>query len=847
MADTASLVARVKTEGVDQAARQLDDFSAAAAEAEGTASAYARAQAKAASEAKKSIAPVKGLSDITEQLGNKIAILEEAQTNGARSAAILAAQLKAGASASSEEVARIGELTGKLYDLSNQQTKVVTTGKAANDGVGKFKNTAQQAGYQIQDLVVQLQGGTSAFVAIGQQGSQLAGAFGPGGAVLGAVIALASAAGGVLYKSFNDAEVGAKKLEEATRSLQGVLREGSNGALELTDDFLKLAQASNAAAQAKLAASLADAQTQIRAAGQAAAEASTKFDSFFSGNVFGAANDLQKLTSAGMDTAQIIQTIGSYSSASSERVTALRSYVNGLSSDFGITATQALGLVDQLKAVQQTKSPEAVNALAKQLAQLQQQNGTNNAKLNEFNSIIQQAVVDMANGKSALDALNLAYKNYGATLDSIKKKQQQAGENFVASLELQSKRGKELIDGQTQQQIKAIQQREDLTEEQRQRAIAATQRAGELDLKEFEERENQKTQKSEAAGQKRIDAQARRDESEAARQKKAAEDFLAQVDRTSGDEISRITATEQQKLEKLAAFQQQGLIIGQQYEQAKTDIMLTAEDARQEELKKRQEDQAKKQGQHDQYIAEINALNASELELIDVQQKAKEDKAKEFRERSLISEEEYQQSLAEIAENSDKKRIASYSDMLGTTTDNLRTALGEGNKMYKAFAIANAIMNTYQAAVAAYQSAAAIPIVGYIAGPVAAAAAVAAGLANVAKIRSAREQGGNLAAGQISTIAERGKAEVIMPAGASRVRTAQQMKQIMGENTSSNATPNIQIVNQTTGRIDSATTEQDDEGRIVVLIRETVSADMQNSNSSISKSRRATRGQPGYA
>jgi SLT domain-containing protein len=235
------------------------------------------------------------------------------------------------------------------------------------------------------------------------------------------------------------------------------------------------------------------------------------------------------------------------------------------------------------------------------------------------------------------------------------------------------------------------------------------------------------------------------------------------------------------------------------------------------------------------------------LELIDVQQKAKEDKQKEFLAKGIINEEEYQQSLAEIAENSDKKRIASYSDMLGTTTDNLRTALGEGNKMYKAFAIANAIMNTYQAAVAAYQSAAAIPIVGYIAGPVAAAAAVAAGLANVAKIRSAREQGGNLAAGQISTIAERGKAEVIMPAGASRVRTAQQMKQIMGENSSSNSVPNVQIVNQTTGRIDSATTEQDDEGRIVVLIRETVSADMQNSNSSISKSRRATRGQPGYA
>ena len=58
MADTASLIARVKTEGVAAADKQLDDFSAAAAEAEGAASAYARAQAKAASEAKKSSEPV---------------------------------------------------------------------------------------------------------------------------------------------------------------------------------------------------------------------------------------------------------------------------------------------------------------------------------------------------------------------------------------------------------------------------------------------------------------------------------------------------------------------------------------------------------------------------------------------------------------------------------------------------------------------------------------------------------------------------------------------------------------------------------------------------------------------
>ena len=87
-----------------------------------------------------------------------------------------------------------------------------------------------------------------------------------------------------------------------------------------------------------------------------------------------------------------------------------------------------------------------------------------------------------------------------------------------------------------------------------------------------------------------------------------------------------------------------------------------------------------------------------------------------------------------------------------------------------------------------------------------------------------------------------------MPAGASRVRTAQQMRQIMGENSGGKSSGNdsVVIVNQTTGRIDSAQTERDDEGRLRILIRELVSSDLQDSNSDISKSRRSTRGQPGH-
>jgi hypothetical protein len=58
-----------------------------------------------------------------------------------------------------------------------------------------------QVGHQIQDVAVQLQGGTDAMIVFGQQGSQIVSLFGPGGAALGALLAVGAAAFTV-FKNF---------------------------------------------------------------------------------------------------------------------------------------------------------------------------------------------------------------------------------------------------------------------------------------------------------------------------------------------------------------------------------------------------------------------------------------------------------------------------------------------------------------------------------------------------------------------------------------------------------------------------------------------------------------------
>ena len=83
-----------------------------------------------------------------------------------------------------EGSAQITEASTAADKLS---TSIDKTGAAAKQSSGNIRNVA----FQIQDLAVQIAGGTSAFVAFGQQLPQLLGGFGVMGAVIGAVAAIA--------------------------------------------------------------------------------------------------------------------------------------------------------------------------------------------------------------------------------------------------------------------------------------------------------------------------------------------------------------------------------------------------------------------------------------------------------------------------------------------------------------------------------------------------------------------------------------------------------------------------------------------------------------------------------
>lgn len=108
----------------------------------------------------------------------------------------------------------------------------------------------------------------------------------------------------------------------------------------------------------------------------------------------------------------------------------------------------------------------------------------------------------------------------------------------------------------------------------------------------------------------------------------------------------------------------------------------------------------------------------------------------------LSEEQSIQLSLQAYEEYTKRKKLLnqqawqSGSEMFGNLAQAAKAFGKKGMAAYKAFASAQALINTYSSAVAAYNAMAGIPIVGPALAVAAAAAAIAAGLANVAQINS---------------------------------------------------------------------------------------------------------------
>ncbi|EEW2193431.1 TPA: tail protein (tape measure) [Escherichia coli] len=311
---------------------------------------------------------------IIEALGNQLAVLDEAQENGARSAAVLAAQLRAGSKATDEEKQKIGELTGRLYDMK-------TGAEGGAKGTGSWKSSMQQAGYQVQDFIVQVQGGQSALVAFAQQGSQLAGAFGPGGAVVGAFIALSSVIAGVLITSLNGGKTAMDALKDAAEAMDKVINVSINGVAALSDKYAYLAKTNAEVATLMRNQALLEYNEAINKIPKAISDASSSLLSFgdkalsaFSGGYASVEGFNDRLATLEITTDNYAEAVKqAYGAGQAFQATAnsIGNTVGAVADKFGITEQKAFELSKQLSDIAKNPSPEALQRLATELQNTQ--------------------------------------------------------------------------------------------------------------------------------------------------------------------------------------------------------------------------------------------------------------------------------------------------------------------------------------------------------------------------------------------------------------------------------------------------------------------------------------------
>ncbi|EPH7480928.1 tail protein (tape measure) [Enterobacter hormaechei] len=354
---------------------------------------------------------------IIEALGNQLAVLDEAQENGARSAAVLAAQLRAGSKATDEEKQKIGELTGRLYDM---KTGVENGAK----GTGSWKTSMQQAGYQVQDFIVQVQGGQSALVAFAQQGSQLAGAFGPGGAVVGAIIALGSVLAGVLITSLNGGKNAMDALKDAAEAMDKVITISSQGVAALSDKYAALARVNADVATLLRNQALLEYNQAISKIPKAISDASDAFITLGDralAAVGGASPSIKKfndeLSALGVTTtdwSQAIQQANSHGQYASGIVNSLSATVSTLSSRLGISKQSAFDLARELSDLSNNPSPEALQELAKKLQEMQSSSKDGQSAIAELAGKLVDLAREAANAKINVDSLNKSTDNLTA-------------------------------------------------------------------------------------------------------------------------------------------------------------------------------------------------------------------------------------------------------------------------------------------------------------------------------------------------------------------------------------------------------------------------------------------------
>lgn len=434
---------------------------------------------------------------------------------------------------------------GTAGGINTLETQIKSSAIAVNQATkagGSFRSQFQQAGYQIQDFIVQVQGGQSALVAFSQQGSQLAGAFGPGGAMVGALIALGSVLTGVLMTALDSTGNEMDKLGKAAETLNKIVVINSQGVAALSNDYARLAVTNAAlatqlrdAAVAKYAAEIENARKAIS---NIAAEQTSWWRSLSGGvaSVNAAGNALDTLNISTNDFTKAVQLAQSAGPAFRSSAQTIYSSVGMIADKFDISSQSAFELVKQLNDLSKNPTPENVTSLSKALSSMSSSTDSGRVALANFRDEITRAGASVAEAEQRI-------KDMEASLHSLQTEAQQANFSSI-SKQLEQQRIL-LTQGKTAAQLYGLSQ-QDLTKEQKDALAVMIKNNAAIEDEQDKKKQADQQNKRVASSQESVNQKL-----EALRQK-------SEVSATTTGELSREMAilTAQQSLGKSATTEQ---------------------------------------------------------------------------------------------------------------------------------------------------------------------------------------------------------------------------------------------------------------------------------------------------
>lgn len=314
------------------------------------------------------------------------------------------AKLLTGQQQANKALDNIGDNAQKTSgQFKNLDTQLNATSKVMSSGL---KGSVQQAGYQIQDFIVQVQGGQSALVAFSQQGSQLAGAFGPGGAIIGALIALGTVVAGTLISSLNGGKSAMDALKDAAERMNDVISVSAQGIAALSDKYANLARVNATAATLLRNQAAIEYNQAISKIPKAIGDAADSFLSFgdkaisaFGGgyaSIDGFNDRLKSLNITTDDYKSAMNQAYGAGQAFSATANSIGNTVGAVASRLGISEEAAFGLTKQLADLSDNPSPQALQTLALRIGDMISSSKNAKPELVE----LYNKIVDLSTGAS---------------------------------------------------------------------------------------------------------------------------------------------------------------------------------------------------------------------------------------------------------------------------------------------------------------------------------------------------------------------------------------------------------------------------------------------------------------